>query len=154
MFTRHSNEGKIAILIVYVDDIILTGDDTAEMERLKSKLASEFEIKDLGSLKYFLGMEVARSKRGIEVSQRKYILDLLKEIGMSECRPAETPIDPNKKFGNKKWESSGYGTISKISWEAHLSISYSARHCFCSKSSKSVLAFSSRRTSRGCLSHS
>ena len=71
MFTKHSTNEKIDILIVYVDDIILNGDDTAEMERLKKCFASEFEIKDLGSLRYFLGMEIARSKKGIAVSQRK-----------------------------------------------------------------------------------
>ncbi|EXC12992.1 hypothetical protein L484_016923 [Morus notabilis] len=62
MFIKHSDDGKIAVLIVYVDDIILTGDNSAKMSHLKESLASEFEIKDLGSLKYFLGMEVARSK--------------------------------------------------------------------------------------------
>ncbi|KAK2968930.1 hypothetical protein RJ640_013461 [Escallonia rubra] len=102
MFTRHSTDGKIAILVVYVDDIILTGDDIVEMERLKQCLASEFEIKDLGSLKFFLGMEIARSRKGIAVSQRKYVLDLLKETGMSGCRPVETPIDPNQKLGDTK----------------------------------------------------
>ncbi|KAK3037954.1 hypothetical protein RJ639_030659 [Escallonia herrerae] len=87
---------------VYVDDIILTGDDIVEMERLKQCLASEFEIKDLGSLKFFLRMEIARSRKGIAVSQMKYVLDLIKETGMSECRPVETPIDPNQKLGDNK----------------------------------------------------
>ena len=59
MFFKHSKEGKRAILIVYVDDIILTRDDIAEIEKLKKALASELEIKDLGELKYFLGMEFA-----------------------------------------------------------------------------------------------
>ncbi|RVW76260.1 Retrovirus-related Pol polyprotein from transposon RE1 [Vitis vinifera] len=77
-------------------------DHVTEMDRLKKSLALEFEIKDLGSLRYFLGMEVARSKRGIVVSQRKYILDLLKETGMSGCRSADTPIDPNQKLGDTK----------------------------------------------------
>ena len=77
MFIKHSDDGKIAILIVYVDDIILTRDNVTEMDRLKKSLDLEFEIKDLGSLRYFLIMEVARSKRGLVVSQRKYILDLL-----------------------------------------------------------------------------
>ena len=63
MFIRHSQSGKIAILIVYVDDIILTGDDVLEVNRLKTSLSSTFEIKDLGSLRYFLGMEVAWSKK-------------------------------------------------------------------------------------------
>ena len=62
-------------------------------------MAKKFEIKDLGGLKYFLGMEIARSRKGITVSQRKYILDLLKETGMSGCKPADTPIDPNQKLG-------------------------------------------------------
>ena len=90
MFYKHSNEGKVAILIVYVDDIVLTGDDCNELEKLKGKLAEEFEIKDLGALKYFLGMEFARSKEGIFVNQRKYVLDLLDETGMLGCKPAET----------------------------------------------------------------
>ena len=60
LFYKHKN-GKTTILIVYVDDIILTEDDKAEMERLKKKLALEFEMKDLGTLRYFLGMEVARN---------------------------------------------------------------------------------------------
>ncbi|KAK2981314.1 hypothetical protein RJ640_007015 [Escallonia rubra] len=77
-------------------------DDIAEMERLKQCLASEFEIKNLGSLKFFLGMEIARSRKGIAVSQRKYVLDLLKETGMSGCRPVKTPIDPNQKLGDNK----------------------------------------------------
>lgn len=102
MFVKHSKDGKIAVLIVYVDDIILTGDDLIEMERLKKSLASSFEIKDLGTLRYFLGMEVARSKKGIVVSQRKYVLDLLKETGMSGCRPADTPMDPNHKLADIK----------------------------------------------------
>ncbi|KAK3037075.1 hypothetical protein RJ639_029917 [Escallonia herrerae] len=92
----------IAHCKVYVDDIILTGDDIAEIERLKQCLASEFEIKDLGSLKFFLGMKIARSRKGIAMSQRKYVLDLLKETSMSGCRPVETPIDPNQKLGDNK----------------------------------------------------
>ena len=61
-------EGKIAILIVYVDDIGLTGDDNLEIKRIKDELATEFEMKDLGNLRYFLGMEVARNRSGISVS--------------------------------------------------------------------------------------
>ena len=68
MFFKQRN-GKKIILIVYVDDIILTGDDIEEMGRLKKVLATEFEVKDLGKMRYFLRMEVARSKKGISVSQ-------------------------------------------------------------------------------------
>ena len=66
----------MTILIVYVDDIVLTGDDIGEVERLKKVLATEFEVKDLGQMRYFLGMEVAKSRKGISISQRKYVLDL------------------------------------------------------------------------------
>jgi hypothetical protein len=65
------------------------------MNQLKTSLSSTFEIKDLGFLRYFLDMDVARSKKGNVISQRKYVLDLLKETRMSGCRQADTPIDPN-----------------------------------------------------------
>ncbi|KAM2306236.1 hypothetical protein ACFXTH_025703 [Malus domestica] len=89
------NGGRVTLLIIYVDDMVVTGDDTEEMERLQEYLSSEFEMKDLGGLKYFLGIEVARSHDGIYLSQRKYVLDLLFETGMLACKPAETPIIQN-----------------------------------------------------------
>ena len=85
-------------MIVYVDDIIFTGNDFDfdEIRRLKRMLAKEFEIKDLGKLRYFLGIEVASSSKGIFLSQMKYVLDLLQEVGMLGCKPSDTPIDPNQ----------------------------------------------------------
>ncbi|KAK3032656.1 hypothetical protein RJ639_034922 [Escallonia herrerae] len=77
----HSVSGGVMALIVYVDDIIVTGNDSDEKEALRKYLAKEFKIKDLGKLKYFLGIEIARSKEGIFVSQQKYVLDLLEETG-------------------------------------------------------------------------
>ena len=64
MFYKHAASGKDSILIVYVDNIILTGDDLVKQEKLKTFLVKEFEIKNLGSLAYFLGMEVAITKEG------------------------------------------------------------------------------------------
>ncbi|CAL5350327.1 unnamed protein product [Camellia sinensis] len=100
LFVKHSSCGKTTALIVYVDDIVLTGNDSGEIPLLKKYLAKEFEIKDLGSLKYFLGIEVARSKDGIFISQRKYVLDLLKETGMLGCKACATPLEPNQKLGD------------------------------------------------------
>src|SRR5262245_56900321 len=97
MFIHIDGNGKKTILIVYVDDIILTGDNIVEIERLKRIMASEFEVKDLGQVRYFLGMEIARSTKGISVSQRKYVLDLLTETGMLGCKPSDTPIEHGKK---------------------------------------------------------
>ena len=97
IFYRHSRR-RVTILAVYVDDIIITGDDEVEIKRLKENMSKEFEVKDLGQLKYFLGIEIARSQKGIVLSQRKYVLDLLCETGMLGCRPASTPIDANHKL--------------------------------------------------------
>ena len=66
-----------------------------ETESLKKQLRAEFEDKDLGTVRYFLGMEVVQSKEGLFISQRKYTLDLLKEIGMLGCRPTATPLEKN-----------------------------------------------------------
>ena len=79
-------------MIVYVDDIVLSGDDADEITRLKRKMGNEYEIKDLENLKYFF------HKEGISISLRKYTLDLLTEIGMLGCRPANTQIEPNAKL--------------------------------------------------------
>ena len=85
-------------MIVYIDDIILTGNHLEKIKCLKEVPAKEFKIKDLGQCKYFLGMEVARSHMGISVSQRKYTLDLLKETGLLGCNPVATPMDPTSKI--------------------------------------------------------
>ena len=73
MFYKKQATG-ITILIVYVDDIVLTGDDKVEIQHIKARLAKEFDMKDLGNLRYFLGMEIARNDSAISVSQQKYTL--------------------------------------------------------------------------------
>lgn len=83
--------------MVYVDDIILTENDLMGIHTIKEQLSLEFEVKDLGILKYFLGMEVARTREGISVSQRKYIVDLLQEICMFGCKPTPTSLEPRYK---------------------------------------------------------
>lgn len=90
VFVRHS--GTI-VLIVYLDDILLSGDDSAGIVDLKRYLGQQFHTKDLGALRYFLGIEVARSSRGISLFQRKYVLDLLSETGFLGARPVDTPMD-------------------------------------------------------------
>jgi hypothetical protein len=98
LFIKHNGK-KVTVLIVYVDDMIITGDDEEDILRLQEELATYFEIKNLGGFKYFLGIEVARSREGIFLSQRKYVLDVLSEVGMLECKPADTPIVQNHRLG-------------------------------------------------------
>uniref|UniRef100_A0A2N9F1J7 Reverse transcriptase Ty1/copia-type domain-containing protein n=1 Tax=Fagus sylvatica TaxID=28930 RepID=A0A2N9F1J7_FAGSY len=100
-FIRRRLDGCCIILLVYVDDIILTGDDAPGISQVKQDLGKVFDVKDLGSLRYFLGIEVARSRNGISLSQRKYTLDLLQDTGMLGCRPASTPMDPNLKLSTE-----------------------------------------------------
>jgi transposase InsO family protein len=91
-------QDKITALIVYVDDMVVTGNDPDERKALQDYLSQEFEMKDLGSLKFFLGIEVSRSSKGIFLSQRKYTLDLLNETGMSACEPVDTPLEEGLKL--------------------------------------------------------
>jgi len=95
VFYSHASPGKCGYLIVYVDDIVITRNDIVEISQLKEHLCRHFQTKDLGSLKYFLGIEVAQSKDGVVISQRKYALDILQETGMIDCRPVDSPVDPN-----------------------------------------------------------
>ncbi|CAM8940683.1 unnamed protein product [Rhodiola kirilowii] len=91
---KNTKEGVI-LLVVYVDDIVIIGSDTTGNSSLKTFLHTQFQTKDLGTLKYFLGVEVSRSKRGIYLSQRKYVLDLLSETGKLVARPCSAPMTPN-----------------------------------------------------------
>ena len=76
---QHSRECKITILIVYVNDIILTCDDNVELERLKKKLIEVFKIKNFGVLKYFLEMEFFKSKEGkFSLNKNMYLIYLVK----------------------------------------------------------------------------
>ena len=103
LFIKCNSFDKLIVLIVYVDDIIIIGNDKGETQRLiKTYLPNKFEIKNLGTLKkYFLEIDVAHSKEGIFISQQKYILDLLKETGILRCKLAKTLIEQNHKLGGK-----------------------------------------------------
>ena len=90
--------GRI-VLIVYVDDIIITGHDTwGNIEMLKTFLQGQFHTKDLGQRWYFLAIEVAQSKVIISLSQWKYVLKILEDTGMMGAKQVEMPMDPNVRF--------------------------------------------------------
>ncbi|CAL1357723.1 unnamed protein product [Linum trigynum] len=78
-------------MLVYVDDIVITGNDSALIRRLMEFLHANFALRELGPLSYFLGIEVHRSSTGIILSQRKFILDLLERAKMSQANPISTP---------------------------------------------------------------
>jgi len=84
--------------MVYVDDIVIPGNDATKIVQLKEHLFGHFQTKDLGYLKYFLGIEEAESEDGVVILLRKYAFDILEETGMQNCRPVDSPMDPNLKL--------------------------------------------------------
>ncbi|KAL2236631.1 UNVERIFIED_CONTAM: Retrovirus-related Pol polyprotein from transposon RE1 [Sesamum indicum] len=85
-------------LIVYVDDVLLTGNSLEAITDVKLYIDKLFTIKDLRHAKYFLGLELARSSHGTYVSQRKYLLDIVRDCLLNEATPAATPLHPGIKF--------------------------------------------------------
>jgi len=93
MYIKHSQEGKLTLILVYVDDMIVARDDEQEKQVLKEKPGAQFEMKDLVKLKYFIVIEVAYLKKGIIISQRKYVFYLLTEIDKIVCKINGVPIE-------------------------------------------------------------
>nr|KAJ0196743.1 hypothetical protein LSAT_V11C700360620 [Lactuca sativa] len=100
MFVKVSGK-LIVFLLVYVDDIIVTGNCESEITKVKEFLKSQFLINNLGKLKSFLDIEV-NVPNGICLSQRKYCLVLLHDFGMLSCKPVKTPLESNIVFDNNK----------------------------------------------------
>lgn len=90
------------MLLVYVDDIIITGNYNDEIDYVKHFLNSKFMIKDPGNMKYFLGIELFETEKGVCLSQRKYCLELLDEFGLLGSKPMSTPLEMNLIILNDK----------------------------------------------------
>ena len=85
-------QGKMCVVLAYVDDLLITGDDTDFVHTLKKELDAEFTIKDLGDMRFFLGIEVSRDDKGVTLRQQKFVRDLLEQVGMTSCKAAATPF--------------------------------------------------------------
>lgn len=97
MFTKHFDKSFMALL-VYVDDIIITGDNLSLINEFKAVIDLTFKIKDLGTLKYFLGLEVAHSNSGLSLCQQKFALDILTDSNFLSAKSVKTPIEQNLKL--------------------------------------------------------
>lgn len=93
LFTKGIGDTFIALL-VYVDDILITGPSPIEIYKVKSLLCTQFMLKDLGDAKYFLGIEFSRSSKGIYMSQRKYCLQIIEDCSFMASKPAAQPMTP------------------------------------------------------------
>ncbi|KAM3001281.1 hypothetical protein FF2_037593 [Malus domestica] len=98
LFIKTDNN-DIIILLLYVDDIILTGSCVTKVQLVVQELSSVFDLKDLGKLTYFLGLQIQyKPNEDIFVNQSKYIKDLLHKAGMDSCKPANTPCKPHNQM--------------------------------------------------------
>jgi hypothetical protein len=92
LYVKKTSHG-IIVIVIYVDDLIITRDSNVDIYNLKKLLKQKFEMKDLGELRYFLGIEVIQSPKGIWLLQMQYALNKLSEYGMTGCKPISIPLD-------------------------------------------------------------
>jgi hypothetical protein len=99
LYTKIDQHDKILIVCLYVDDMIHTGN--LELTSFKHAMQSEFQMTDLGIMKYFLGIEVDQSTKGIFVCKQKYAADVIKRLCMEDCNLVETPIPLGTKLSKQ-----------------------------------------------------
>ena len=92
LFVCHSNQG-VLVLLVYVDDMLLTGSSTALVNSFVQTLSHEFSMKDLGPVHHFLGVEISHTSEGLHLSLSHYALTILERSKMLDCKPMSTPLD-------------------------------------------------------------
>ena len=93
-----SKNGNIVFVLIYIDDLLIGGNSNSEIEKVKKSLELKFHMKDLGELRYFLGIEIIRSENGILICQRQYAVNVLKKYGMYGCKLISAPLDKNCKL--------------------------------------------------------
>ena len=99
MFTR-VDKGYIIILLIYVDDILIARNDVDAVNAFKKFLDNNFKLKDLGTLKYFLGLKVAKTSKGLSLCHRKFTLKLLSDTGLLASKPSNVPMDQSVKLSS------------------------------------------------------
>jgi histone deacetylase 1/2 len=100
-------------MLIYVDDIIVTASSEGAVAALLRDLKTEFALKDLGDLHYFLGIEVKRDEQGITLSQGKYARDILSRVGMTHCKSSPTPLPAAEKLSRFEGELLGVNDSTK-----------------------------------------
>jgi len=108
-------DGKILIVVLYVDDVIFTGNDDHLIENFKTVMKEEFEMTNMGLLRYFLGIEVDKNQNGVFISQEKYVNEVLERFNMQESKVAITPtmmgLKLSKEDSSKDFDPSLYKSI-------------------------------------------
>ncbi|XP_021801224.1 uncharacterized protein LOC110745446, partial [Prunus avium] len=105
------DQSHMMILLVYVDDIILTGSSQAHLHSFINQLGAEFDIRDLGRLNYFLGIAVTYHSDSIHLTYTKYALNILKRHNMLDCKPVSTPMASKGRFSRTHGTPLTYSTF-------------------------------------------
>lgn len=97
LFVLH-RRNDIAYLLIYVDDIVLTGSSPGLLQHVIDRLRAEFTVKDLSELRFFLDIDVKRTVDGFYPSQERYVEDILEHASMMTCKPVSTPVESKGKL--------------------------------------------------------
>jgi hypothetical protein len=98
LFVKTAGGGKFLFVCLYVDNLIYTGNDGILLQEFKDSMKAEFEMTDLGMMRYFLGIEVMQSTTGIFITQKKYAKEILERFHYQNCNPVKNPIEPGLKL--------------------------------------------------------
>lgn len=160
LFTKKSPTG-ITLVLVYVDDILLTGSDTSYIADLIKSLSTKFVMKDLGTLSYFLGIEVLRHGSSIILSQTKYATDLLVKAGMQDCKSSPSPssskpavFDPDPDFADIHWYRTVVGSLQYLTLtkpEISFAVNVACQHMHSPNYSHFVAVKRILRYIKGCI---
>ncbi len=142
---KKTNHG-IVVIVIYVDDLIITRDSNVNISDLNKLLKQKFEMKDLGELRYFLGIEVIQSPKGIWLLQKQYALNKLSEYGMTGCKPISIPLEQNVKLNVDEGDLVEDTTKQTHSGEFDLHDHHKAIFELCSWSGESIHANTTKAT--------
>ncbi|XP_065621746.1 uncharacterized mitochondrial protein AtMg00810-like [Quercus suber] len=130
LFLRHTDKGTI-LLLMYVDDVIITGDDLSSIQELKDFLSQQFEMKDLGHLSYFLGLEITYSTDRLYTTQAKYASELLSRAELTNSKTADTSVELNTHLTPSGGKPLSNPSLQTLGWQSSLSHCHSSRHFLC-----------------------
>lgn len=106
-----STPSTFVIALVYIDGILIMGNDDAAIDSFKQVLQQAFNLRDLGPAKYFLGFEIARNATGISINQKKYTLEMLQDAGYLGCKLVSFAMEPNLKLSDSSCDHLHYPLV-------------------------------------------
>ncbi|XP_019158176.1 PREDICTED: uncharacterized protein LOC109154893 [Ipomoea nil] len=117
----NTDSGDIVIICLYVDDLIFTGNNLKLISEFREALIKRYEMTDMGLMCYFLGLEVVQIDSGIFISQKKYVVDILKKFKLENSKPVSTPV-----YEKLNVSKDGYGK--NVNFTSYKSLNGSLRH--------------------------